>query len=144
MIFKVHFQFGDNNNKNVKEMERYNYRQAVKESIYDYIKEDLIDLKLENVDRQNLDDLEDYLYELVINDDLVTGNMSGSFFCNSYKAEECLCHNFNEMSSALEYWEIPLEDCKRFIDCPELMDVLIRMTYVREVVCEIVKEINEK
>lgn len=126
-------------------MKRYNYKQAVKDSIYDYIIENEIDLSQRvGANKQELEDYENYLYELVLNDDSVTGNMTGSFFCDTYKAEECLSHNLAEFCSALDYWEIPSFDIIRFLNNPELMDVLIRMTYVREVVCEIVKEINER
>ena len=126
-------------------MKKYDYRQAVKDSIYDYIIENEIDLSQRvGANKQELEDYENYLYELVLNDDSVTGNMFGSFFCDTYKAEECLNHNLSEFCFALNYWDIPSYDIIRFLSNPEIMDVLIRKMYVREVVCEIVKEINER
>lgn len=130
-------------------MKRYDYRQAVKESVYDYIKENKLDLcQSSQANQRNTKTLEEYekfLYELVINDDFVTGNMSGSYTCDTYKALEYLSMNNFLFVEAFDYFDITtVEDIRSYLETPETLDVLIRMMYVREVVCEIVKEINER
>ena len=102
----------------------YNYNEAVKEDVRSYIDEnysheELIE-KLSEIEgfKEELDDL------LWANDD-VTGNGSGSYTFDSYKAEEYLCHNLdllveasNELSSDLnELIEGGAENCDVTIRC---------------------------
>lgn len=76
----------------------YNYKEAVKDDLVDFIKS-------EHMDRLNeFEDLEEFR-EKVEEDawvsDSVTGNASGSYYCNAWKAEEALAHNWDLLREAL-------------------------------------------
>ena len=78
-------------------MEQYDYLEQVTSDVKDYINWEIDTHNYE--DREELaDDLNDRLF----NNDSVTGNASGSYFCSSWKAEEALCHNFDLMIEAYE------------------------------------------
>ena len=86
-------------------MEKYNYLEAIKADVRAYIEEEI------NMDNFSgpAEDREDLRQELEekLNDDLwiadsVTGNASGSYYCNAWKAEEALCHNWDLLAEALE------------------------------------------
>ena len=67
----------------------YNYHESVKEDIRE---------ALRYTDERDYDTLYDNLWI----DDSVTGNGSGSYYCNSWKAEEALCHNLDLLGEALQ------------------------------------------
>lgn len=69
-------------------METYNYLQAVKDDVLQYIEDNGINI---NVD--NFEEIEEYLNEELFIHDCVTGNASGSYTFNTWRAEEYLCHN---------------------------------------------------
>lgn len=76
-------------------MERYDYRENVKNDIKDYIRDNEI--------RWNEDSRKEV--EERLNDDLwtvdsVTGNGSGSYTFNTWEAEEYLCHNIDLLQEA--------------------------------------------
>lgn len=71
-------------------MEQYNYYGAVEHGVLDYIHENLSSGDWQN----NRDGLEEHLSEVLWAEDSVTGNASGSYWCNAWKAEEALCHNW--------------------------------------------------
>lgn len=78
-------------------MERYDYRQAVKNDIIDYIKDHDIE-----VTEENREELEESLRDDLWTVDSVTGNGSGSYTFNTWQAEENLCHNLDLLGEALE------------------------------------------
>lgn len=69
---------------------KYNYYEAVKNDAIEYIKEN--DLQ---------DKTQEELYDELFMSDSVTGNASGSYYCNAYKAEEALAHNLDLLKEAL-------------------------------------------
>lgn len=76
--------------------ERYNYLEHVTSDAKEAI--------LENMEYWNFDDRDEL--EQVANDELwaddsVTGNASGSYYCNIWKAEEALCHNWGLLAEAI-------------------------------------------
>jgi hypothetical protein len=82
-------------------MERYDYREAVREDVLEKIREDYTPEEI----REKLQDRDEFEQEL--NDDLwtadsVTGNGSGSYWFNSWKAEEALLHNLDLLGEALD------------------------------------------
>ena len=78
-------------------MEKYNYFEAVKEDVLNYIREN--DIHVYNSNREEVEqDLNDKLFV----EDSVTGNASGSYFFNAWKAEEALCHNWDLLQEAAE------------------------------------------
>lgn len=63
----------------------YDYRENVKQDVLEYIEENAGYLKA-----SNKDELEEELYDSLWTTDSVTGNASGSYTFNTYKAEENL------------------------------------------------------
>jgi hypothetical protein len=110
-------------------MERYDYYEMVKEDIRNYIKE--------NYEVEEIKDLEfDDLYDDLFIEDSVTGNASGSYYCNAWKAEEALCHNMELLGEALNvfgcdgsYLEKGAEACDVTIRCYILGQVLEDVIY---------------
>lgn len=78
-------------------MENYNYLEAVTADVLDYIKDeiDLAEWK------DNRDGLEEKLNDDLWTVDSVTGNASGSYYCNAWRAEEALAHNWDVLEEAL-------------------------------------------
>jgi hypothetical protein len=78
----------------------YNYYEHVRADVLDAIRENYTPEEI----RENLEDRDDFAEKL--NDDLwiddsVTGNASGSYYCNAYRAEEAIAHNLDLLVEAL-------------------------------------------
>ena len=78
-------------------MTKYNYLEAVKEDIKNYI-----DSEINFTDFDSLEELEEKLNDELWTEDSVTGNASGSYYCNAYKAEESIAHNWGLLEEALD------------------------------------------
>lgn len=122
----------------------YNYLESMIEDVKTYI-EDHIDLN----EIRSTDDLE--ALEVKLNDecfisDSVTGNASGSYYCNSWKAREALHGNEDLLIEALEGFGDVLEDYKRALTDPEFADVTIRCYLLGRAISEAIEdiEINEE
>lgn len=76
-------------------MTKYNYLEAVKEDVKNYI-----DSEINFTDFDSLEELEEKLNDELWTEDSVTGNASGSYYCNSYKAEESIAHNWDLLQEA--------------------------------------------
>lgn len=77
-------------------MSRYDYQEAVKDDVLEYIRE--------NVDfseYETLDELGDALNDELWIEDSVTGNASGSYTFNAWEAEENVFHNLDLLGEAL-------------------------------------------
>lgn len=79
----------------------YDYREAMTEDVKEWIKQN-IDLTEWTEDREGL---EQQLNDDLWTEDSITGNASGSYYCNSYKAEESIAHNWNLLNEALDEFE---------------------------------------
>lgn len=70
------------------------------------IEDDVREWINENIDlddyKENRDALEEKLNDELFNEDSVTGNASGSYYCNAYKAEEDIAHHWDLLAEALE------------------------------------------
>lgn len=77
-------------------MERYDYYEAVKEDVLNYIREHNIE-----VTEENRDDIAEQLNDDCWAADCVTGNASGSYTFNAWQAEENVCHNLDLLGEAL-------------------------------------------
>ena len=75
----------------------YNYYEEVKEDVKSYIENEI-----DFTEFDDLDELEEYLNDTLWADDGVTGNASGSYYCNAWKAEEAIAHNLDLLADALE------------------------------------------
>lgn len=76
----------------------YNYYEEVLQAVEEAVNNGYSPEMLEPVD---LEDYVEKLNDTLWIDDSVTGNASGSFFCNAYKAEEALAGNWGLAVKAL-------------------------------------------
>lgn len=113
----------------------YNYLEAVKNDIRTYIDENI---DLDDWTRQRL---KYKLSDSLQNEDSITGNMSGSYTCNTWQAEENLCHNMCLLRDALD--DFGSEDLLRDYDA-EKCDCLIRIYLVPQALDEVLDELEEE
>lgn len=120
-------------------MEKYNYFEAVKEDVQNYIASE-IEIA-DYVGRR--EDLEEELNESLWNDDTVTGNASGSYTFNTWKAEENLAHNWDVIETvANEFgYEPRISDSWEF--GAEWWDVTIRCYYLGAAISEVLDELED-
>ena len=112
----------------------YNYNQAVKDDIINYINENM-----DFADYMTIDELEDALHETELNyEDSITGNASGSYTFSRYEAGENLIGNFDLLEEALNHFGCAFEGDE------ETCDVLIRCYLVDDCIDEAVAEIEEE
>ena len=108
-------------------MTRYEYLEEITNDIVDYIKENY--KEGETVEKESL-------YDDLFISDSVTGNASGSYYCNSYKAFESLGSDIVDKVEEIEnsFGEIPADRRYdwEYIDCsyrccllPEALDEAI-------------------
>ena len=114
---------------------QYNYREAVKSDILDYINNN-INFK----DFNDLDELEEHLNDKLWVEDSVTGNGSGSYYCNAWAAEEAICHNLDLLGEALDEFG---GSCDILKDGAEVADVTIRCYLLNECIAEALEEIKD-
>lgn len=108
-------------------MERYDYLEAIKEDVLNYINENNI-----VVTSENEQDLNDTLFTC----DSVTGNASGS-----YTAEEYLHHNFELLEEALTDFGCDMNYLGRGA---EACDVTIRCYLLGQAISEVLNEEEEE
>jgi hypothetical protein len=73
----------------------------------------------------------------------VTGNASGSYYCNAYRAAEKVHSEIDLLIEAIECFGDDAEDYKRALKSPEYADVTIRCYYLSEVVARVLDDIEE-
>lgn len=121
-------------------MGNYNYLETIVEDVKEYIKYEAVLEKDDLLYRR--ESLEEKLYEELWNCDSVTGNASGSYYCNSYKAEEALSHNWDLLAEALrEFGEDGTDILERGA---EAMDVTIRCYLLGQAISQALDEIEEE
>lgn len=118
-------------------MERYDYRQNVKDDIKDYIISNDI-----TWDVDTREDVEEQLRDDLWTEDSVTGNGSGSYTFNYWEAEENLCHNLDLLGEALE--EFGCDPGYITEKGPEACDVTIRCYLLAECIRQAMDEIEDK
>ena len=99
-------------------MSDYDYREAVKEDVQEYIENNI-----EKGEYDSREDLEEYLNDTLWTEDSVTGNGSGSYTFSTYQAEENICHNLDLLAEACEEFGGGMDVLK---DGAEACDVTIR------------------
>lgn len=113
----------------------YNYYDEVLQAVEDAVKDGYSPEDLEPVD---LEDYAEKLNDVLWVDDGVTGNASGSFFCNAYRAEEALAGNWPLAAAALD--EFGYTDVNPFEKGAEWVDVIIRCYWLSECVSDYIKQ----
>ena len=114
----------------------YNYRQAVKSDIEDYITSEGIDLtKYADVDEA----FEDLVDQITMSDS-VTGNASGSYTFSTWKAEENLLHNWDLVEEAAECFGYEPTIGTGWKNGAEWWDVIIRIYLADGLLYEVLSE----
>lgn len=119
-----------------KKMERYDYYEAVKNDVLDYINDE-IDFS----DYDTLEELEEYLNDTLWMVDSVTGNGSGSYTFNAWEAEENICHNFDLLAEAVNEFGGSTDILE---NGAEALDVTIRCYLLSGAISEALKEIEDE
>ena len=117
--------------------ERYNYLEAVTADVLEYIKNE-VNLS----DYESREELEEALNDELWAVDSVTGNASGSYYCNAWRAEEALSHNWDLLAEALE--EFGQDGTDVLKQGAEAMDVTIRCYLLGQAISEALDELEEE
>ena len=105
----------------------YNYFEIMEEDIKEYLK---------GTDERDFDKLYDEMWA----EDSITGNASGSYTFNTYKAEENICHNQDLLREALE--EFGGNYGEALEKGAEFCDVTIRCYLLGQVLTEVLEELE--
>ena len=118
----------------------YNYRETVKNDVIEQVKDGYKENSLRIYKEEGRDALEEYLNDELWVDDQVTGNASGSYTFNTWKAEENLCHNMSLLEEACdEFGQDVGEAVKRGA---EYCDVTIRCYLLGGAISEAIDELE--
>ena len=121
-------------------MTEYNYLEAMIEDVKEYLRNEA------EYDQDDLfynrSYLEEKLHDELWCNDSVTGNASGSYTFSTWKAEEYLCHNYDELADACEAFGQDIgEAVKRGA---EFCDVTIRCYLLGRAISEALDEIESE
>jgi hypothetical protein len=116
---------------------KYNYLEAVKEDVKNYIEENEI-----KVYSSNREEIEQTLNDDLFIEDSVTGNASGSYTFNRWQAEENLCHNWELLAEAMEAFGY--SDKNVIEEGAEWADVTIRCYLLAQAIAEVLDEVEEE
>ena len=124
--------------------ERYNYLMAVTEDVKEWI-EDNMDLEHDIMTGtfEDLDDIREYLNDTLWTEDSITGNASGSYYCNTWEAEEALAHNLDLIEEVAEQFGCTPEIRSGYEYGAEWWDVTIRCYYLYQAIDAALEEIEE-
>lgn len=125
-------------------MMNYNYLEAMTEDVKEYLKNDS-ELSLDDL-LYNRSDLEEKLNEELFINDSVTGNASGSYTFNSYKAMEYVLDNMDLLEEMCGEFGVDNETIgKKFLEGAwEWMDVSIRCYLLGQAISEALDEVEEE
>ena len=115
-------------------MERYDYFSHVCEDVRNYISENEI-----KVNAENREEIEQQLNDDLFVDDSVTGNGSGSYFFNAWKAEEAIAHNWDLLAEAIDEFGGNTDVLRQG---PEAADVTIRCYLLSQAISKVLDEIE--
>lgn len=118
---------------------KYNYMDALKADIKDFIDNE-IDLN----EYDDIDDLNDYLNDVLFTTDSVTGNASGSYTFNRYQAAEYINDNHDVIRDLISEGFLTAESfTEYFINSDyETIDVIIRCYYLSAAISEVLEDIE--
>lgn len=123
--------------------EVYNYNEVVKADIKEFVQ----DWDIEELAEEcggDVEEMANTLVDIMFTADSVTGNGSGSYFFNTWKAEEALCHNFDLLAEALADCGATIADyAEKYGNPAEALDVVVRcycLMYNFDTVVEAIEE----
>lgn len=114
----------------------YDYYENVKDDVENYIKENKEYFKATDVE-----ELEEELNDQCWNSDSVTGNASGNYTFDTYKAEENLNGNWDLLLEALE--EFGYFDVNPIKKGAEWCDVIIRCYVLSQAISSLLEQMIE-
>lgn len=118
----------------------YNYLEAMKSDIIDYIRNEV-----NTNEYADSDELDAFLNDELWTVDSVTGNGSGSYHCNSYKSMECVIDNIDLLNEAItEFCEDDVIGEKFLNEEWEWMDVTIRCYLLGQAISEALDEMEDE
>jgi hypothetical protein len=122
----------------------YDYREAMKEDIKEYLKNDA-ELSTEDIIYMS-DNTRDSLYDDLFVNDSVTGNASGSYTFNSYKAGEYVKDNIDLCREALQEFCVDADTiAEKFLEEEwEYFDVTIRCYLLGECLDAAIDELKDE
>lgn len=117
----------------------YNYLDSVKNDVKDWI-----DWNVDLTNRDDREELEEYLRDTLWTEDGVTGNASGSYTFSRAKAKEYVIDNIDELAEATyEFGVSDAEVGEKFLEENwEWMDVTIRCYFLDIAISEVLDEIG--
>ena len=115
----------------------YYYLSAIKEDVKNYI-----DDEITISDFSDRDELESYLNDELWTCDSVTGNASGSYTFSTWKAEENLCHNMDELEDACDEFGQDIGEAVKH--GAEYCDVTIRCYLLGQAINAAIDELEEE
>lgn len=131
-------------------MEKYDYLEAVKTDVRQWI-EGHDDWKGDHADENgmwlredNREEVEQDLNDRLWAEDSVTGNASGSYTFNTWKAEENLCHNLDLLGEALSEFGYGGSALAKELESAEGCDVTIRCYLLGQAIGEVLDEEEEE
>lgn len=116
----------------IDEIETYNYKEEIETDIVDYLNENY-DIKHIN------EELYEELYEELLIEDSITGNASGSYWCNAWKAELALLGNLDLLEEVRQEYGYECLDMSN----PEALDVSIRCYLLPSILSKVLEELTE-
>lgn len=121
---------------------KYDYISAISEDIKSYITDNYNIVDVARRMKEDRDEFFEELNDLLWVEDSVTGNASGSYFCNAYKAEEAICHNWDILAEALK--EFGCSDVITIEKGAEWCDVTIRCYLLGEALSSVLDKLDEE
>ena len=118
-------------------MEKYDYLAAVTADAKMAILEHINDW-----DFYDREELKEIANDRLWIDDGVTGNASGSYYCNAWSAEEALCHNWDLLEEAAGEFEQDVGEL--FREGAESCDVTIRCYLLNRAISAAINELEEE
>lgn len=109
--------------------------KAMTEDIKEYIKNEVT-----LSDYSDREELEEYLHDTLWTEDSVTGNASGSYTFNTYKAEEYICHNLDLLAEAIKEFGCTENVLEKGA---EWCDVTIRCYLLGQAIAEVLDDMEE-
>ena len=114
----------------------YDYRESVKLDVSEWV---LYNVNMEDW-KENREGLEEYLNETLWTEDSVTGNASGSYTFNTWKAEENLCHNWELIEEVASEFGYEPTISASYENGPEWWDVTIRCYLLGQAIAEVLDD----
>lgn len=120
-------------------MAKYNYMEAVKEDVKNYI-----DSEINFEDFDSLEELEEKLNDELWTEDSVTGNASGSYTFNRVTAENYVNSNKELVNEMVDEFDCKKQVCDWYLnDNFESIDVSIRCYLLGSAISEVLDELEE-